>query len=358
MSLHCAKKHCYLFCRLHLCIKKHNSRRHHNSGDCRHIGIIHYSGTRRSHHVFYLFPLREHAILFNLRKTNVRAIWIFTKTHEYKNILQARDDFNNRETDTSESFVVTFVNEKDGSAFTIQTQPQPGSIHAITITNAGSGCTVGGTLSASGGGGTGFSADFTEVAGAISAVSITSQGQGYTTKPTLVINTGGTGCTGYTLSPEIMLLGDHHGSFFTTLSGKYRVYPSLHKQGGLNASYFNNMWFAGQPVIRRVDPTVNFDWGMGKIILGVMDQASVRWEGLFRAPWEPGIPSSVPPGGIWKVDVLKPGFGCTVGGTITTSGGGGGSGFQATFSVGALFDADSNGAVGITQVVVISRGAG
>jgi hypothetical protein len=241
----------------------------------------------------------------------------------------------------------------------VQTQPQPGSIHGVQIANAGTDCTEGGTLSTTGGGGTGFAADFAQTGGAISAVSVTSRGQGYTSTPTIVIDSGGAGCAGYTLTPAMTLLGDHYGSFFTTVSGRYSVHPALYKQGGLNASYFGNMWLAGEPDMTRVDATVDFDWGTGLIMSLVTDRASVRWEGLIRVPWEGGIPGSVPPGGIWKVDVLKPGSGCAAGeGTITASGGGGGSGFLAAFTVGTVTDADGNSVSGIVEVRVTRRGAG
>ena len=34
-------------------------------------------------------------------------------------------------------------------------------------------------------------------------------------------------------------------------------------QGGLQAEYFDNSDLKGDPVLKRIDPDVNFDWGKG-----------------------------------------------------------------------------------------------
>lgn len=55
---------------------------------------------------------------------------------------------------------------------------------------------------------------------------------------------------------------------------------------GLRAEYFNNTTLGGSPVLTRVDPTVNFDWGTGSPSAGVVnvDNYSVRWSGQVEAP--------------------------------------------------------------------------
>ena len=52
---------------------------------------------------------------------------------------------------------------------------------------------------------------------------------------------------------------------------------------GLLAVYYDNIDFTG-PTVRRVDPTVNFDWGVGSPSPAIeADTFSVVWTGLFRA---------------------------------------------------------------------------
>jgi hypothetical protein len=67
-------------------------------------------------------------------------------------------------------------------------------VNAVTITAGGSGYTSA-TVSASGGGGTGFAATATVASGSVTAITITNRGTGYTSAPTLTINGDGTGAT-------------------------------------------------------------------------------------------------------------------------------------------------------------------
>ncbi|TGE09635.1 PA14 domain-containing protein [Hymenobacter fodinae] len=54
---------------------------------------------------------------------------------------------------------------------------------------------------------------------------------------------------------------------------------------GLTALYFNNGTLAGAPVLKRLDPTVEFRWGNTAPAPEVSkDNFSVRWEGLLAAP--------------------------------------------------------------------------
>jgi len=53
---------------------------------------------------------------------------------------------------------------------------------------------------------------------------------------------------------------------------------------GLLGEYFNNEELRGEPVVRRIDPTVNFDWGERSPAAGIgADSFSVRWTGSIRA---------------------------------------------------------------------------
>ncbi|WP_167855147.1 PA14 domain-containing protein [Hymenobacter wooponensis] len=54
---------------------------------------------------------------------------------------------------------------------------------------------------------------------------------------------------------------------------------------GLTALYYNNGTLAGAPVLKRLDPNVEFHWGMAAPAPEVSkDNFSVRWEGLLAAP--------------------------------------------------------------------------
>jgi PA14 domain-containing protein/fibronectin type III domain protein len=55
---------------------------------------------------------------------------------------------------------------------------------------------------------------------------------------------------------------------------------------GLIAEYFNNLDLAGIPMVTRVDPWVNFNWGLGSPASGIsVDQFSVRWSGQIQPPY-------------------------------------------------------------------------
>ncbi len=58
---------------------------------------------------------------------------------------------------------------------------------------------------------------------------------------------------------------------------------------GLLAEYFNNMTFSGDPVIRRIDPQINFNVGEGKVDERMNeDKISIRWTGRL-VPKESGL---------------------------------------------------------------------
>lgn len=70
-------------------------------------------------------------------------------------------------------------------------------IGSVTIDAAGTGYAVGDAITATGGGGSGFAAEVSEVGGSgeITAVTITDPGSGYTSAPTLSVTSSGTGAT-------------------------------------------------------------------------------------------------------------------------------------------------------------------
>lgn len=57
-------------------------------------------------------------------------------------------------------------------------------------------------------------------------------------------------------------------------------------QNGLQAAYFNNRDLSGSPVLTRIDPNINFNWGTDSPAPGVVnpDAWSVRWTGQLVAP--------------------------------------------------------------------------
>ena len=84
-----------------------------------------------------------------------------------------------------------------------------GSIQTLTITAAGS-CYVGnGTLSATGGAGSGFAGTYTISSGAVNAVAITNAGSGYTSAPTIVLTpASGSAGSGANITPTLYTAND------------------------------------------------------------------------------------------------------------------------------------------------------
>jgi len=63
------------------------------------------------------------------------------------------------------------------------------------------------------------------------------------------------------------------------------VAPVFAAGTGLSALYFANGSLAGAPVLKRLDSTVDFQWGLASPAPGLpADNFSVRWEGLLSAP--------------------------------------------------------------------------
>ena len=61
-----------------------------------------------------------------------------------------------------------------------------------------------------------------------------------------------------------------------------RLYTSAAKSAhGLQAEYFDNTDLTGRPVMRRVDPSVNFSWGFNGVSPRLKQNYSVRWTGVL-----------------------------------------------------------------------------
>jgi hypothetical protein len=66
--------------------------------------------------------------------------------------------------------------------------------------------------------------------------------------------------------------------------GTYTLAVRKLTQGGLRGDYYDNQYFMQNPVITRVDPMLNFNWGLGLITDYAKDYVSIRWAGKLRAP--------------------------------------------------------------------------
>lgn len=79
------------------------------------------------------------------------------------------------------------------------------------------------------------------------------------------------------LSDKALNLKPIPSVYFQTKDGKQ----------GLNASYYSNMNFEGQPVLTKIDDKIDFSWQHQPISKDLIDDFSVKWEG-FLVPAESG----------------------------------------------------------------------
>jgi hypothetical protein len=89
--------------------------------------------------------------------------------------------------------------------------------------------------------------------------------------------------------------GKYEGSYISTISGTYSMRVQAIEQNGLMGMYFagsigwsNGMSFQSLsiPRLSRVDPIINFDWGLDIPIEQKSSEPlfSVKWTGLFKPP--------------------------------------------------------------------------
>ena len=76
--------------------------------------------------------------------------------------------------------------------------------------------------------------------------------------------------------------GSYQATYVATKSGAYEMSVKLLGEGGLTASYFENVWFFYTPVLVSVDPQINHDWGTGLLTATASDYVSVRWAGKVK----------------------------------------------------------------------------
>lgn len=81
------------------------------------------------------------------------------------------------------------------------------------------------------------------------------------------------------------LIGAEMPGAITPISSDLLSPPNEPGTKGLLGEYFNNEELHGAPALRRIDSTVNFDWGDGSPAPGVIgvDSFSVRWTGTLHA---------------------------------------------------------------------------
>ena len=71
-------------------------------------------------------------------------------------------------------------------------------------------------------------------------------------------------------------------TYLTPRTGTYNLTVAKTKKGGLVGTYYNNRWMYGDPIMTRVDPIINFYWGVDDAITETgKDYISVRWEGYL-----------------------------------------------------------------------------
>ena len=70
----------------------------------------------------------------------------------------------------------------------------------------------------------------------------------------------------------------------TPISADLLSPPNEPGKKGLLGEYFTNEELRGEPAVRRIDSTVNFDWGERSPAAGIgADSFSVRWTGNIHA---------------------------------------------------------------------------
>lgn len=56
-------------------------------------------------------------------------------------------------------------------------------------------------------------------------------------------------------------------------------------QGGIEANYYTNRWFAGDAYLTQIDEEINFNWGTDMLIDDIAtNYVSITWEGFLTVP--------------------------------------------------------------------------
>ncbi len=143
-----------------------------------------------------------------------------------------------------------------------------GTITGLTITTAGTGYSAG-TLSATGGGGSGFAGTYTVTGGVVSTVTITNAGSGYTSTPTIVISDAG--------NSNAVITADPTGSIATDSSTGESVTIK-------RARRFGNENSANSSLVLEASSWVFDLWGENLIGLSTSDGKIYEWDPTTTNP--------------------------------------------------------------------------
>ena len=78
--------------------------------------------------------------------------------------------------------------------------------------------------------------------------------------------------------------GTYTGTYTVPLDGTVTVSVFLMQAGGAYAEYFDNIFMDGTPALKRIEPTIDHDWGTGLITNSASDFVSARWYTKIKAP--------------------------------------------------------------------------
>ena len=117
--------------------------------------------------------------------------------------------------------------------------------------------------------------DSSRITGSVDSVSVTVEKDAQS--PSLLAKVGS--YPSIIVEEKVPGLPSFTGQYRASIAGNYSLAVLQLESGGLNAQYFDNQWFMEEPVIERVDPTVNFNWGSGVITQYGRDYISIRWWG-------------------------------------------------------------------------------
>ncbi|MCK9279026.1 MAG: glycoside hydrolase family 3 C-terminal domain-containing protein [Melioribacteraceae bacterium] len=85
-----------------------------------------------------------------------------------------------------------------------------------------------------------------------------------------------------TFAEGVNLQGDEKA-----IETKYLFTDSMLTKSGINGEYYNNKSLSGEPLLRRIDKTIDFDWGGNAPSKEFdKDNYSIKWTGFIQAPLE------------------------------------------------------------------------
>jgi hypothetical protein len=70
----------------------------------------------------------------------------------------------------------------------------------------------------------------------------------------------------------------------TVHQGDVWRFTMLSLNPGVMARYFEGVWWGGQPVVTRVEDSIDHNWGAGEVVAGLSDDVSARWTANFEVP--------------------------------------------------------------------------